>query len=101
MIRIAFQGELGAFSELATYEYFGHDVEVVPRPTFSDIFMSVVKEEVEHGVIPIENSLTGSIHENYDLLLEHDLVITGEIRAKIFILESRQATGILTQPPKE
>ena len=83
MKRVAFQGELGAYSELATYEYFGHNVRVVPRPTFAGIYVSVARGEVEHGVIPIENSLTGSIHENYDLLLEHDLVITGEIKLRI------------------
>jgi prephenate dehydratase len=83
MKRIAFQGELGAYSELAIYEYFGREVEVVPKPAFSDIFTAVASEKIDNGIIPIENSLTGSIHENYDLLLEHDLVITGEIKLRI------------------
>ena len=83
MKRVSFQGELGAFSELATYEYFGSDVKVVPCPSFSDVFSTVSEGSVDHGVIPIENSLTGSIHENYDLLLEHDLTITGEIKLRI------------------
>ena len=80
---MAFQGELGAFSELATYEYFCNEVKVIPKETFADIFDAVSAGEADHGIIPIENSLTGSIHENYDLLLEHELVITGEIKLRI------------------
>jgi len=83
MKKVSFQGELGAFSELATYEYCGSDVKVVPCPSFSDVFSTVSEGSVDHGVIPIENSLAGSIHENYDLLLEHDLTITGEIKLRI------------------
>ncbi len=83
MIKAAFQGELGAYSEIATYEYFGSDLAVVPMESFEKIFDAVSSGEVDHGVIPIENSLAGSIHENYDLLLEHDLVITGEVKLRI------------------
>ncbi|MBA7485493.1 Bifunctional chorismate mutase/prephenate dehydratase [subsurface metagenome] len=72
MKKVAFQGELGAYSELATYEYFGRDVTVVPRPSFREVFDSVADGDADHGIIPIENSLAGSIHENYDLLLERD-----------------------------
>ncbi len=81
--RAAFQGELGAYSELAALEYFHHDITVLPKPSFDSVFESVKTGEAEHGVIPIENSLTGSIHDNYDLLLSHDLVITGEIKLRI------------------
>jgi len=80
---VAFQGEIGAYSELATYELFGPQVRVVPKETFEEVFLAVKNAEVDHGVIPIENSLAGSIHENYDLLLEHNLVITGEIKLRI------------------
>ena len=82
-IKVAFQGELGAYSELAVYGYFGKDVEVVPCPAFADIFRQVGNGDCSHGIIPIENSLAGSIHENYDLLLKHDLVITGEVKLRI------------------
>ncbi len=83
MIKVAFQGELGAYSELAAYAHFGHKVNVIPKPAFADVFQSVEDGEADNGIIPIENSLAGSIHENYDLLLEHDLVITGEIKLRI------------------
>jgi prephenate dehydratase len=83
MKRVAFQGVLGAFSELATYEYFGRHVSVVPRATFPEVFNAVSDGDADHGIIPIENSLAGSIHENYDLLLDRDLVITGEIKLRI------------------
>jgi prephenate dehydratase len=81
--KVAFQGELGAFSELALYEYFSRNVKVLPLPTFSEIFDIVSSGEADHGIVPIENSLTGSIHENYDLLLKYDLVITGEVKLRI------------------
>jgi prephenate dehydratase len=83
MNKVAFQGELGAYSELAAHEYFGNGVSVIPKETFSDVFKAVVSGEADHGVLPFENSLTGSIHENYDLMLDHDLVITGEIKLRI------------------
>ena len=83
MKKVSFQGELGAYSELASYGFFTNTVEVIPKETFAAIFDSVSIGEVDHGIIPIENSLAGSIHENYDLLLEHDLVITGEVKLRI------------------
>ena len=98
MKRVAFQGELGAFSELATYEYFGNEVEVIPKETFADIFDAVSSGEADHGIIPIENSLTGSIHENYDLLLEHELVITGEIKLRIVHIKNLKRLLLIYKP---
>jgi prephenate dehydratase len=76
-MRVAFQGEPGAYSEQAVFEYF-EAVETQPCETFDDVFAAVTSGACESGLIPIENSLAGSIHQNYDLLLRHDLHIVGE-----------------------
>ena len=81
-MKIAFQGEPGAYSEQAVFEYFG-DVETQPCESFDMVFDSVVSEACEVGLIPIENSLAGSIHQNYDLLLRHDLHIVGEYLLRV------------------
>jgi prephenate dehydratase len=76
-MRVAFQGEPGAYSEQAVFEYCG-EVETQPCEAFDDVFAAVTSGGCESGLIPIENSLAGSIHQNYDLLLRHDLHIVGE-----------------------
>ncbi len=80
---VAFQGEMGAFSEMATRSYFYENVHVAPQPDFEGLFNAVSGGVCTHGMVPIENSLMGSIHENYDLLLRQDLYIVGEIKLRI------------------
>lgn len=83
MKKIAFQGEKGAFSEDAAYHFFDNDIQPVPNKTFREVFSSVTSGTADHGMIPIENSFTGSIHQNMDLLLEFDLSVIGEIVLRI------------------
>lgn len=83
MKKIAFQGEKGAFSEDAAYHYFQNKISLVPRKTFRAVFDAVLSHDCDYGVIPIENSFTGSIHQNMDLLLEFDLSVIGEISLRI------------------
>jgi len=80
--KVAFQGEQGAYSEIATIKYFP-DSELINMKTFQDIFHSIESNIVDFAVIPIENSIEGSINETYDLLLESDLVVSGEIYQRI------------------
>ncbi len=80
---VAFQGERGAHSENAIYRYFPHP-QPVPAREFRDVFRRVLDGSVDYGMLPIENSLTGSIHQNYDLLLQFpDVRIVGEITTRI------------------
>jgi len=81
-MRVAFQGEPGAYSEQAVFEYFG-SVETCPCESFDAVFDSVYSGESQTALIPIENSLAGSIHQNYDLLLRHSLHITGEYLLRV------------------
>jgi prephenate dehydratase len=81
-MRVAFQGEPGAYSEEAAYQYFG-EVETQPCETFDNVFATVTSGACESGLIPIENSLAGSIHQNYDLLLRHELHIVGEYSLRV------------------
>lgn len=79
----AFLGEPGTYSHRACHQFFDADVAAVSKPTFRSIFEAVKTGEVNFGVVPIENSLTGSIHANYDLLLEYDLRVIGELTLRI------------------
>ncbi len=81
--QIAFVGRIGSFSHKACVQYFGDKVEAVSVTSFGAVFDSVQNGEAEYGIIPLENSLTGSIHENYDLLQEYDLHIISELKLRI------------------
>jgi prephenate dehydratase len=77
-VQVAFQGEHGAYSEQAVLALLGEGVEPRPYPTFDAVFEAVEGGECAHGVVPVENTLAGSIHRNYDLLLRHNLFIVAE-----------------------
>ena len=80
---VSFQGEYGAFSEKAAVSYFGPSCIPVPRQDFRNVFDDVRKRTTAFGIIPIENSLFGSVAQNYDLLLEYPLSIIGEVKLRI------------------
>lgn len=77
-IRVAYQGEPGAYSEKATRELLGSNVIAVGRPNFESCFRAVASRECDYACMPVENSLGGSIHENFDLMLRYDLTIVAE-----------------------
>jgi prephenate dehydratase len=81
-MRIAFQGATGAYSEAAALSLCPH-AETVPHDSFEEVFAAVATGRVSHGILPVENSIGGSIHRNYDLLLEHDLPIIGEVELPV------------------
>jgi prephenate dehydratase len=81
-VKIAYQGEPGAYSEAAALKY-RPDVEPIPCPAFEDVFEAVERGRATLGVLPIENSIGGTIHRNYDLMLHHELRIVGEIELPV------------------
>ena len=83
MTVVAFQGEQGAYSEEAIRQRFGAEVETLPCRTFEDIFETLEEERATAGAVPVENSLAGSINKAYDLLLDHDLRVQGEILLRV------------------
>lgn len=82
-IHAAFQGELGAFSHEAAMRLLGPDVRVKPCQRFEEVFQALRDQHVDAAVIPIENTLHGSVHENYDHLLHFDHKIVAETSVRI------------------
>ena len=80
---VAFQGERGAFSQEAVYQLFGRKAEVLACPTFESVFHALTRGKVDAAVLPIENTLAGSVHENYDHLLRFDVRIAAETNVRI------------------
>ena len=83
MVTVAYQGEPGAFSEEAARRFFGGRANVLPKESFKDVFEYATKHSSGYAIVPIENSVFGSVHQNYDLLLRHPLHIVGEIKLRI------------------
>ena len=77
--RVAFQGERGAFSEEAAVKLLGNEITLVPQPTFEATFAAVADDLADYILTPIENTLAGSVHRAYDLLLDSELSIIGEV----------------------
>src|SRR5881275_2953960 len=81
-MKIAYQGEPGAFSEAAARRVDA-EAQLIPCRSFEDVFSSVNAGPSSYGVLPIENSIGGSIHRNYDLLLAHELPIVAEVELPV------------------
>ncbi len=82
-LKVGFQGELGAFSQEAVRQLLGDDAAVAPFQKFEEVFRALDGGATDAAVIPIENTLHGSVHENYDHLLNFDLPIRGETNVRI------------------
>ena len=78
-VRIAFQGERGAFSEEAAAGLLGSKIETVPRKTFETLFTAIEKGMADYILAPVENTLAGTVHRCYELLLESNLKVVGEV----------------------
>ena len=82
MTNISFQGERGAYSEAAAKSFF-ENINTKPFPTFTEVLESTVNETTEYSILPVENSLEGSVGESYDLLYLTTLKVVGEVYHRI------------------
>ena len=91
---IAFQGEPGSYSDKAARELLGPSIITLPKQSFEEVFNAAYFGEADYCVVPIENSLGGSIHTNYDLILRYDLHIIAEheLRAEHSLLASPEVS---------
>jgi len=78
-MKISFQGEYGAYSEAAVYKHFGEEVTVFPLSTLDEVFEAVEERQADAGLVPIENSIGGSVNRTYDLLKDTSLRIAAEV----------------------
>lgn len=83
MKNVSFQGEHGAYSESAARVFFGEDIITKPYPTFKEVLESTINGTTDYAVLPVENSIEGSVGESYDLLYSTSLFAVGEVYKKI------------------
>jgi prephenate dehydratase len=82
-LRMGFQGERGAFGEVAASKMLSGRCDLVPLPNFPAVFRALAARKIDYATVPIENTLFGSIYENYDLMLKHRFHIFAETRVRI------------------
>jgi len=80
---VAFQGEHGAFSEVAVFNLFDQKVKAEPSQSFEDVFEKVKKGKCEYGVVPVENTLGGMVYQVWDCLNQYDLNLIAETKTQI------------------
>ena len=68
MAHVSFQGERGAYSEAAAKSFFNNDIETIPHSTFANVLESTSNDQTQYSILPVENSIEGSVGESYDLL---------------------------------
>ena len=84
MIKVSFQGERGAYSEAAANSFFGEKkIETIPANTFAEVLDNTHTEKTKYSILPVENSIEGSVGQSYDLLYTTNLNATGEIYQRI------------------
>ena len=83
MTSVSFQGERGAYSEAAAKSFFNKNIKTIPFHTFAEILQNTSKNITQYSILPVENSLEGSVGESYDLLYSTDLNVTGETYHRI------------------
>jgi len=83
IMKVSYLGPKGSFSEIALFNYFDGNAESVSQSSIADVFRSVEKKKTDYGIIPIENSIEGSINNTHDLLFNSDVIISGEIELLI------------------
>jgi prephenate dehydratase len=99
IVKIGFQGELGSYSEIAAFRYFSNiESKFIPFRSFQDLFDNVENSSLDAAIVPIENSIEGSVNETYDLLVEKHLFVKGEIYQRIrhCLIANKQAIEIKT-----
>jgi prephenate dehydratase len=83
MIHVSFQGERGAYGEDAARSFFSEEIKTIPLATFADVLENTSMNKTEYAILPVENSLEGSVGESYDLLYSTSLNATGEVYHRI------------------
>lgn len=81
--RVVYQGEPGAYSEMAAVDFFGEDVNALGLEQFEDVFLALKEGRADYAVVPIENSSTGAIRQIYDLMTQYDCFVVGETTVAI------------------
>ena len=82
-MKVSYLGPKGTFSEIAVVHYFSNNITKLSKSSIEDVFKSVQELEVDYGMVPIENSVEGSINNTLDLLSTSKVVITGEMELTI------------------
>jgi len=98
VLKVAYLGPEGTFTQAATLKHFGHSVDSRPMAAIDEVFREVAAGAVNFGVVPVENSTEGAVNHTLDSFLEHDIVICGEVELRIhhqlLVGENTRSNGI-------